>query len=365
MTAIRFKNVSTPYSLQAFSLTINPGELFVVLGATGAGKTTLLNVISGLTTYTGSVYFDGQPADRLPVQKRRIGYLFQDLCLFPHMNVFKNVAFSLRRLQLTPQEAEVKVNNILSMLGIKHLRNRYPKNLSGGEKQRVALARALVHEPQILLLDEPFNNLDQRTAKKLMMELKYLQKELAITTIFVTHNFYEAEVLADRVVVLENGCIEQVGTVEEIFFNPTPRVRGFIGDPNILDCEGVYPLDHGLVLVKSGEISLVMSDEGFKVKKLAIAPEDLHLTTRPAETEFNKAKGILESVKEEDFTYLCTVLVGKQRLRVRVPKEEFSAMLLQPGDQAWLIFNPRQLKLCFKEEPGVTLPALRFNVSAG
>lgn len=346
MSSIELKNVSTLFSLKNVNLKINDGELMVLLGSTGAGKTTILNVIAGLEKYEGSVYFDNKPVDDLPVQERKIGYLFQDLCLFPHMSVFNNVAFALNRFKLSKKEIKMRVEEILNLLGIEHLLARYPKNLSGGEKQRVALARALVGNPQILLFDEPMSSLDNKTSKNLIMEVRYLLKKLGITTIYVTHNFYEAEKMADRAVILENGQIVQVGTIEEIFFNPTEKASEFIGTPNILYCDHSYPIDHGLKIVKCGSISLVMADEGYEVKRIAILPEDLYLTSeKPSGVDINTVQGELIDFTELSFAFLCSVKVEEKILKVKLPKEVFNSMHLKMGDRVWLIFNLRKLKI--------------------
>ncbi|MFA6809422.1 MAG: ABC transporter ATP-binding protein [Eubacteriales bacterium] len=346
MSSIELKNVSTIFSLEKVNLKINDGELMVVLGPTGAGKSTILNVIAGLEEYQGSVCFDDQPVDDLSVQGRNIGYLFQDLCLFPHMSVFNNVAFALGRLNISKSEIKTKVEEILGLLGIVHLKDRYPKNLSGGEKQRAALARALVGNPRILLFDEPMSSLDNRTSKNLIMEVHYLLKKLGITTIYVTHNFYEAEKMADRVVILENGHIEQIGSIEDIFFNPTERVSEFIGTPNILYCDQSYPINHGLRIAKCGDISLVMSDEGYEVKRIAILPEDLYITSKqPSGLDINTVQGVLTDSVELSFAFLCSVQVGDKILKVKLPKESYYSMYLDIGKKVWLVINLRKIRI--------------------
>jgi ABC-type sugar transport system ATPase subunit len=262
------------------------------------------------------------------------------------MSVFNNAAFVLSKYNLSKKEIKNKVEEILILLGIEHLKNRYPKNLSGGEKQRTALARALVGNPRILLFDEPMSSLDNRTSKNLIMEIHCLLKKLGITTVYVTHNFYEAEKLADRIAILEKGKIEQIGTVDDIFFNPTERVGEFIGTPNILDCDYSYPINHGLKIVKCGDISLVISDEGCEIKRIAILPEDLYMTEKkPSGMNINTVKGVLIDYVELSFGFLCTVQVGKRLLKVKLPKETFYNMHLKKGENVWLTFNLRKLKI--------------------
>lgn len=226
MPAIELKDIRN-YACHRISLEVLSNELLVLLGPNGAGKTTLLNVVAGLTEYEGSVLFDGKRVDGLPPQKREVGYLFQDLVLFPHLDVTSNIAFSLISHGWTKERTEARVREMLDLMRIAHLASRY---LSGGEKQRVALARALAPIPKILLLDEPLSSLDLQTAKYLRAELKHLQRILGITTIYVTHEHSEAEEMGDRIAVIQQGCVEQVGQPEQVFFYPAnEKVAAFIG----------------------------------------------------------------------------------------------------------------------------------------
>lgn len=344
MSSIKLKNISK-YVCKNVNLEIFDKELLVLLGPNGAGKSTLLNIIAGLIDYQGSVFFDNKPVDQLPANQRKIGYLFQELNLFPHFDVTANIAYGLRVQKKSRNEIKVRVENLLQIMKIKHLSSYYPKQLSGGEKQRVALARALANSPRILLLDEPMNSLDYQTSKYLRTEFKILQKKLEITTIYVTHNFYEADEMADRIAVLDKGKLEQVGSPEEIFFHPTKAVSDFIGEPNILNCDYYHKLSFGLVEVKSGDISLVVSSEGEKVKKVAILPEDIYLSnTKPPGPDINRIKGKLIEIEEKFSTVCCMVLVGEKYLRVKLPKEIFVNMNLNINDEVWLILNLRKLK---------------------
>jgi len=350
MSSIKLKNISK-YVCKNVNLEIFDKELIVLLGPNGAGKSTLLNVIAGLIDYEGSVFFSNMPVDKVPANKRRIGYLFQELNLFPHLDVSANIAYGLRVQKQPQDEIEDRVEKLLQMMKIKHLSSRYPKELSGGEKQRVALARALANFPRILLLDEPMNSLDYRTSKYLRIEFKMLQKKLGITTIYVTHNFYEAEEMAERIAVLDKGKLEQVGLPNEIFFHPTKAVSDFIGEPNILNCDYYHRLSFGLVEVKSGDISLVVSSEGEKVKKVAILPEDIYLSdARPPGPDVNRVKGRLTEIEESSSTVCCTVVTGKNSLKIKLPQEIFTNMSLNTGDEVWLILAPRKLKIITDNE---------------
>jgi len=345
MSSIELKEVSTSYSLKNINLKIRDEELLVLLGPTGAGKTTMLNVIAGLEDYRGSIFFDGKAVDNIPTAKRNVGYLFQDINLFPHLDVFSNIAFGLKIQKLVKAKIRNKVEDMLHLLNIESFSDRFPKNLSGGEKQRVALARALASSPHILLLDEPMSSLDYRTSKYLRTELKMLQRKLGITTIYVTHNFYEAEEMADRIAILDKGRLEQIGPPEDIFFHPTKTVSDFIGAPNILTCEYCHQLNPGLMEVKCGDISFVISNECKQVRKIAILPEDIYLSaTKPPGPNINRIRGSLTKVDKSSFTVCCTVLAGKNYLRAELPKEIFETMRLDVGDEVWLTFNLRKLK---------------------
>lgn len=220
MSKVELLHVSNRYILHDINLKIDDGQLLVLLGPTGAGKTTLLNVIAGITDYEGSVLFDGESVDDKPASKRNVGYVFQDLALFPHLDVASNIAYGLKVRKWPQSEVEERVNELLELMQIKHLRHRYPASLSGGEKQRVALARALAYFPHILLLDEPFNHLDRCTRRHLRAEVRQIQKHFKVTTVFVTHDIKEAREVGDIVAVLIGGKLRQVGDTEEVFSNP-------------------------------------------------------------------------------------------------------------------------------------------------
>ena len=212
-------------ALNNVDLKVETGDLLALLGPSGSGKTTLLRVIAGMETPdTGSVLFAGQDSTLKGVRQRKVGFVFQHYALFRHMNVFENIAFGLRvkPRRERPSKADIteKVNNLLKMVQLEGLANRFPGQLSGGQRQRVALARALAVEPEVLLLDEPFGALDARVRKELRDWLRHLHDDLHITSVFVTHDQEEALEVADRVVVLNKGGIEQIGTPDEVYQHP-------------------------------------------------------------------------------------------------------------------------------------------------
>jgi sulfate/thiosulfate transport system ATP-binding protein len=225
-------------ALADVSLEFPTGELVALLGPSGCGKTTLLRIIAGLDhADRGQVILDGEDASRRHVRERQVGFVFQHYALFRHMSVFENVAFGLRvkPRRLRPPEAEIrrKVNELLDLVQLKWLADRYPAQLSGGQRQRIALARALAVGPRVLLLDEPFGALDAKVRKELRRWLRRLHDELHITSIFVTHDQDEALELADRLVLMNRGRIEQVGPVRDVYASPaTPFVYSFLGAVN-------------------------------------------------------------------------------------------------------------------------------------
>src|ERR671916_1414376 len=226
-------------ALHGVDLDIRSGELLALLGPSGSGKTTLLRILAGLESPTkGSVFFGEEDASRTSVQERRVGFVFQHYALFKHMTVFENIAFGLRvrSRRHRPAEAEIRrrVLDLLDLVQLPGLDGRHPAQLSGGQRQRVALARALAVEPRVLLLDEPFGALDARVRQELRRWLRRLHDELHVTSVFVTHDQEEALELADTVVIMNEGRVEQVGTPDEVYNKPaSPFVYQFIGDVNV------------------------------------------------------------------------------------------------------------------------------------
>ncbi|MDD5261579.1 MAG: sulfate/molybdate ABC transporter ATP-binding protein [Methylacidiphilales bacterium] len=229
-------------ALNAVDLQVNSGELLALLGPSGSGKTTLLRIIAGLESPddgSGGVFFGGEEVTNRSAKDRGIGFVFQHYALFRHMNVFENVAFGLRvrRFMHRPSRGEIKdrVQSLLRLVKLDGLQKRYPSQLSGGQRQRVALARALAVEPKVLLLDEPFGALDAKVRKELRRWLRELHEEIHVTSIFVTHDQEEALELADRVVIMNAGRVEQVGTPEEVYDSPANSfVFQFLGSVNTL-----------------------------------------------------------------------------------------------------------------------------------
>ena len=241
--SIEIRNVHKQFgnfhALRDVSLDIDSGELVALLGPSGCGKTTLLRIIAGLETAdTGTIAFSGEDTTHVHVRERQVGFVFQHYALFRHMTVFENVAFGLRMKprSVRPSEAVIKqkVHDLLNLVQLDWLADRYPSQLSGGQRQRIALARALAVEPKVLLLDEPFGALDAKVRKELRRWLRRLHDDLHVTSIFVTHDQEEALEVADRVVLMNSGSVEQIGSPQEVWDHPaSPFVYGFLGDVNL------------------------------------------------------------------------------------------------------------------------------------
>lgn len=316
---------------QGTSLEVRPGELLVLLGPNGAGKTTLLNVIAGLVPYHGRVLFDEAPVDAVPARERNVGYVFQDLVLFPHLNVVGNIAYGLHD-RISKSKVTVRVQELLELLGISHLSARYPVKLSGGEKQRVALARALAPRPTILLLDEPFGHLDGRTAAFMRSELKSLQRDLGTTTVFVTHDLAEAEQIADRIAIIQAGMVEQIGAPDSVLLSPcNQKVTEYLGSPNVLECAAVRDLGHGLAEVDCSGLPIVVPHNGKEIKRVVVLPRDVLISTERPAASVNVFEGTIGDTSRLDGALLAQVRVGRHVIAATLPNAPFESSRLQQG----------------------------------
>ena len=263
--------------LDDLNLYIRENEFLTLLGPSGCGKTTLLRILGGFENPdSGKVIFDGKDITSLAPNKRQLNTVFQKYALFPHLNVFENVAFGLRLKKMTEEEIRPKVLEMLEIVGLKGFERRSIHQLSGGQQQRVAIARSLVNQPRVLLLDEPLGALDLKLRKEMQLELKRLQREMNITFVYVTHDQEEALTMSDTIVVMNQGYIQQIGTPEDIYNEPQNAfVADFIGDSNILD--GIM-IEDRLVEILGAKFECV--DVGFGKNKpvdVVIRPEDIDL----------------------------------------------------------------------------------------
>ena len=263
--------------LDHLNLYINDKEFLTLLGPSGCGKTTTLRIIGGFTTPTGGdVLFDGVRINDVPPYQRQINTVFQKYALFPHLNVFENIAFGLRMQKLPEAEIKQRVMEMLETVSLKGFEHRRPDQLSGGQQQRVAIARALVNRPKVLLLDEPLGALDLKLRKDMQIELKRIQQQVGITFIYVTHDQEEALSMSDTIVIMDKGTIQQIGTPEDIYNEPKNAfVADFIGESNIID--GTMPRDN---VVKMYGREFPCLDGGFAPNEpvdVVIRPEDIDI----------------------------------------------------------------------------------------
>jgi molybdate transport system ATP-binding protein len=282
---LRIESISVTlgeFSVRDVSLEIHPDEYFIILGPTGAGKTVLLETIAGIhPPDTGKVFLGKREITALEPRERNIGMVYQDYMLFPHLTVEDNIAFGLRRKKIPAAEQHARVNEMCEMMEINHLRVRYPGTLSGGEQQRVALARALVLRPDILLLDEPLSALDGRTRERMHRELSRIRKLTGTTIIQITHHFDDVFALADRIAIMRDGRIVQVGETEEVFLHPADTfVAGFLGISNII--RGVAQRAGNVVRIMPASGPSFTAAPGITGEVVAtLHPEDVILSDAP------------------------------------------------------------------------------------
>ncbi|MDD6319878.1 MAG: ABC transporter ATP-binding protein [Oscillospiraceae bacterium] len=326
--------------LDGLSLDIHDKEFVTFLGPSGCGKTTTLRVIAGfLTPKSGSVLFDGKDITALPPYKRQVNTVFQKYALFPHLNVYENVAFGLRLKKLPEETIRPKVQEMLETVGLKGFERRSINQLSGGQQQRVAIARSLVNQPRVLLLDEPLGALDLKLRKEMQLELKRLQREMNITFVYVTHDQEEALTMSDTVVVMNKGNIQQIGSPQDIYNEPCNAfVARFIGDSNIVD--GIMEKDF-LVSFAGREFTCV--DRGFKPREpvqVVIRPEDVAIVP--------PSVGMLTGLVRE------VIFKGVHfEMHVDVEGKEWlihSTQASQPGELIGMNIGPDEIHIMSREE---------------
>ena len=334
------------------NLDIGQGELVVLLGPSGCGKTTTLRMIAGFVAPTaGEIRLGGNDITRQPPWKRNTGLVFQSYALFPHLSVVDNVAFGLRMRKLPQADIAAKLTEVLRLVRLEGLADRLPRELSGGQQQRVALARALVIEPDILLLDEPLSNLDAKLRQEVRVEIRELQKELGLTTVMVTHDQEEALTMADRLVVMSNGQVQQVGSQRDLYENPANTfVAGFVGRTNFLrghvERTGVFRSESGLGI----RCDLGAAANG---RTLALRPERLSLAAARVDGADNCFPGTVEFA-----SYLGGILeyyvrlTPQDRLMVQAPNKSADPAHAV-GDRVHLHW-PAQASLVLADDGGST-----------
>ncbi len=341
---LELKNISVAFDgqqiLDKLSLEIKNKEFITLLGPSGCGKTTILRLIAGfLEPDEGEVVFEGKAMNGVPAYKRQVNTIFQRYALFPHLNVFENIAFGMRIKKLPENEIKEKVKEMLSLVNLSGLEKRSIDTLSGGQQQRVAIARAIANRPKVLLLDEPLAALDLKLRKDMQKELKKIQEQLGITFIFVTHDQEEALTMSDRVVVMDDGKIQQVGTPQDIYNEPKNAfVADFIGESNILDgkmCRDFY--------VEFSGCGFTCLDKGFKTNEqvdVVVRPEDVDIVA----PDRGMLKGEVTSISFLGVHYEIIVDIGGFKWMIQTTDEHFV------GDKVGLYIEPDAIHIMKKSK---------------
>ncbi|MGM4912948.1 sn-glycerol-3-phosphate ABC transporter ATP-binding protein UgpC [Rhizobiales bacterium] len=336
-SAVSIKDLKISYGdhtvIEQMSLDIAPKEFLVLLGPSGCGKSTLLNAIAGLSDITdGEIWISGENVTWEEPKDRGIGMVFQSYALYPRMSVRKNLSFGLRVAGLPKPEIDSRVERAASLLHLEKLLDRRPAELSGGQRQRVAIGRALVREVDVFLFDEPLSNLDAKLRNELRVEIKKLHQQLGNTMIYVTHDQVEALTLADRIAIMRDGVIQQLGTPAEIYHRPANLfVAGFIGAPSMNFIQGSIEQDGEKVLFKAGDLTLDMSGYAFAARPqacpvtLGVRPEHLSIRPEAGDTALHAAVSVLEPMGSDTVVWLTW---KDTTLSLRVMGD----LSLQPGD---------------------------------
>ena len=352
--SIEIKNISKKFgnfqAINDISLKIETGELVALLGPSGCGKTTLLRIISGLEIQDkGSILFSGEEIKDKKIGERKVGFVFQHYALFKHMTVFENVAYGLRvqsrKIRPSKSAIQEKVESLLSLVKLENLKDRYPSQLSGGQRQRIALARALAVEPKVLLLDEPFGALDAQVRKELRRWLRKLHDEMHITSVFVTHDQEEALEVSDRVVVMNQGSIEQYGTPEEVYNKPsTPFVYNFLGNVNLF--HGRF--ENGKLFLGNKELEEKLEDmSGNRKANIYIRPHHFDITL--ASNRDTISKGIIDHINPAGSNVRVEVTDEfKNSILIELPIERYKDLSIKRGDTVYL--SPRDKAIFLSDE---------------
>jgi molybdopterin-binding protein len=346
---ITVKNLSVDlgeFVLNNITLTINEGEYFIILGPTGAGKTVLLESIAGLyPVKSGEIWLRGKEVTRVEPEKRKMSIVYQDHVLFPHFTVKKNIAFGMKMNKATAEEQDNKIKWVAELLGIGNLLHRRPDTLSGGEKQKVALARAIVTEPELLLVDEPLSALDPETRENLQHELRQLHRNLRITILHVTHDFEEAISLGNRIAVIGEGRLMQVGTPEEIFHHPNSEfVARFAMTRNIFLGQAEKKSNGDNVFRVNGtEFTIGTDAEG--ACHVSLRPEEIIISIDPIHSSArNCFPGTITQILDKGSTLYVTVDVPPE-LSCMVTRRSFEELELREGKRVYVTFKATSVHL--------------------
>lgn len=333
-------------------LQVYEGEFLTLLGSSGCGKTTTLRMIAGFESITsGSILVEGEDVENKEPYERNVNTVFQTYALFPHMTVFDNVAYGLRIKKVPKEEVKKRVTEMLGLVQLGGFEKRFPSQLSGGQKQRVAIARALINKPKVLLLDEPLGALDLKLRKQMQLELKRLQRKLKITFIYVTHDQEEALTMSDRIAVMSDGILQQVGTPKEIYEHPATRfVASFIGETNLFD--GAISESHGDLLTIALECGMVQARaSGFgdrEMVALSIRPERVMYAAEPVDGFTIKAV-VREQIYAGSVLKAIAVLPNGNEVRI----ERLAGDKLPEDGSVYLYWNPEDARLVHTEDNSI------------
>ena len=349
---VRFMQVKKSYDgiqyvVKDLNLDVARGEFLTMLGPSGSGKTTTLMMLGGFERPTlGHILLDGKPVERLPPERRNIGFVFQNYALFPHMTVAENVAFPLRYRGIRGAAAAEKVARALGRVGLEAMGERRPAQLSGGQQQRVALARALVFEPSLVLMDEPLGALDKQLRERMQVEIKHLQTSLGITMVYVTHDQSEALTMSDRIAVFHDGRIQQLADPQTLYNAPENRfVAGFIGENNTMPCTPAGQ-EAGLTVVRmaDGTVMRAAGPAGAGDLSLSVRPENIALAGPTPQPGDNLFSGTATDVFFlGDHMRLSVLAFGGQTVTARVPVA--AARAFAPGEVVHLACQPADCRL--------------------
>lgn len=352
MAEVKLKNVKKVYkdvvAVEDVNIEVKNREFVILVGPSGSGKSTILRMIAGLEEISeGEIYIDGKIVNEIPAKDRDIAMVFQNYALYPHMNVYENMGFALRLRKFPGEEIERRVKEAAKILGIENLLSRYPKELSGGQKQRVAIGRAIVRKPKVFLFDEPLSNLDAKMRVQMRIELIQLHKRLNSTVIYVTHDQIEAMTMGDKIVVLKDGRVQQIGDAISLYENPVNKfVAGFIGSPSMNFIEGTIRKEREIYFL-SDNIKVKIDIKKFSViekvlnKKviLGIRPEDIVIS------EKGDIEGIIEASEVLGNEVIHHIKADEKNIVAR----EKGMVKRKFGEKINLVFPPEKIHIFDKE----------------
>jgi multiple sugar transport system ATP-binding protein len=346
-------------ALRDFNLTTRDGEFVVLVGPSGCGKTTTMRMIAGLETVTeGEIKIGGKNVVGMIPRERDVAMVFQNYALFPHLNVFGNLSFGLRLRKFPKERVAERVRSAAKILNIEHLLERRPKELSGGERQRVALGRAIVREPKVFLMDEPLSNIDAKLRVEMRAEIIKLQRRLGVTTFYVTHDQVEALSMGDRIVVMSQGLVQQVGTPKELYNAPINRyVAGFIGSPSMnflrahINGDGTVSAGENVGLVLPQERAAAIARNGINEAWVGIRPEHLVIERNPDSVTRNVIKGIVEVVEPQGATTILQINIGQEKKIIAQINEQWGReagekLTLTVASELIHLFDPKTEQAC-------------------